>query len=147
MMATPAHLDDLMLLLRQYYYELPFFRNLTPDEAKHRTYRAEAIDRGMPHILAYVRRHPIGLVAWSYDHTFTVEPIAVMNEFFVIKPFRQTPVGRALLHHAMNIMRDEGAKIFRAEIASGLPEARTLRNLFRRKGGEEVGATMHMELS
>lgn len=145
-LATPETLPDVMSLLIGYFAELPLFAGLTPAPDRQRAFRRHLIEAGVPHVIAYLRGDPIGLISWRYDTTMTVEPIADLGEFYVLPQFRRTPIGRALLNCALDIARQEGARVIRAEISSGLPAAISLRNLFRKHGGREVGATMHMEL-
>lgn len=144
--AGPGDIDAVMALLTAYYTELPLFRSLTPDVVRARRFRLALLENAIPHILGLLDHDPIGLIAWRYDTTFAVEPVAHMSEFYVLPQFRRSPVGKALLTAALDLAKHEGAKIWRAEIASGLPAATSLKNLYRKLGATEVGVTLHLEV-
>lgn len=144
--AGPADIDAVMSLLTAYYLELPLFRSLTPDAVRARRFRLALLENAIPHIVGWWQGSPVGLIAWRYDTTFTVEPIAHMSEFYVLPQFRKSPVGKALLSAALDVARHEGCKVWFAEIASGLPASTGLKNLYRKFGASEIGVTMHMEL-
>lgn len=145
-LATTADLDAVMALLTAYFTETPIYSRLTLNLDAARQYRRELIAVGVPHVLALWRGDPVALVSWRYDRTFSVEPVANMGEFYILPQFRRTPLGRTLLNAAIDIARHEGAAIFQAEIASGLAVSTSLKNMFRKHGAQEIGATFLMEL-
>lgn len=145
-LAGPADIDAVMSLLTAYYAELPMFRCLTPDAVRARRFRLALLQNAIPHILGLWHGQPIGLIAWRYDTTFSVEPIGHMSEFYVLPQYRKSPVGKALLSAALDVAKHEGVKLWFAEIASGLPTTPSLKNLYRKLGASEIGAVMHLEL-
>jgi GNAT superfamily N-acetyltransferase len=144
-MATVEDVPQLVDLFDRFFHESQYASHLEYSRENSRRYLEQAIGTGMsPHILAVLDGAIIGELSYHIDRSFLVEPMAILNEFYVIPEFAGTPVGRALVAAAMDICRDvEKAKCFHLVLSSGHKRARTLVNLFKKFGAQEIGIVMN----
>jgi ribosomal protein S18 acetylase RimI-like enzyme len=73
----------------------------------------------------------VGSIAYALRQTYTEQPMAEMDKFYVLPEWRNSAIGHILLTMAMEIAKDEGAAVFRAGLSSGISSGQ---NLFRRHG-------------
>ena len=144
-MATVEDVPQLVDLFDRFFHESQYATHLEYSRENSARYLEQAIGTGMsPHILAVLDGTIIGELSYHIDRSFCVAPMAILNEFYVIPEFAGTPVGRALVAAAMDICRDvEGANCFHAVLSSGHKRARTLVNLFKKFGAQEIGIVMN----
>jgi predicted N-acetyltransferase YhbS len=96
----------------------------------------------IPHIVAVVDGEIIGGISFSYDHSFSKKPIAVMQNFFVTKKYRRSLVGRYLMSAALEIAKDEQACAFFAPVNNGGAHIGSLENLLGKAGFRMSGYLM-----
>jgi GNAT superfamily N-acetyltransferase len=142
-----AIIDDVPALVDLYdrfFHESQYAAHLTYSRDHTRRYLEHVIGTGIsPHILAVLGDTVIGELSYHIDRSFCAEPLAVLDEIYVIPEFAGTPVGRGLVAAAMDMCRNiEGANCFHVVIASGHKRAKTLVNLFKKFGAEEVGVVL-----
>jgi len=105
------------------------------------------ISRGrVPHLVAEKAKRLVGVASYDLDGTFCVEPVAVLHAIYVIPEERMSAIGRVLVALACDLAKQDGACAFHAPLASGMAEQRSLANLFRHEGFEEIGVTMGRRL-
>jgi GNAT superfamily N-acetyltransferase len=96
---------------------------------------AYAIDAGYaPHAVAFDGDELVGVCSYHTFSTYT-DPIAVMDETYVLPRLRRTDLGRRLVALAIELARGEGCKVMNFPIASGLPEQNSLMNMVGRHFG------------
>jgi GNAT superfamily N-acetyltransferase len=143
-MATIEDVPKLVDLFDRFFEETHYADHLDYSPDNSRRYLAHVIGTGMsPHILAVLGGDVIGVLSYHIDRSFCAQPLAILDEVYVIPEFAGTPVGRALVSSAMDICRDvEGANCFHAVLSSGHKRAKTLVNLFKKFGAQEIGTVM-----
>jgi len=143
-MATVDDVPALVDLFDRFFHETQYAAHMEYSRDNSARYLEHVIGTGMsPHILAVLEDTVIGELSYHIDRSFCVEPMAILDEFYVIPEFAGTPVGRALVAAAMDICRNvEGANCFHAVLSSGHKRARTLVNLFKKFGAQEIGTVM-----
>ena len=143
-MATVADVPALLDLIDRFFHESRYAAHLTFSREASQRYLENVIGSGMcPHIVASLGGAAIGMISYHIDRSFCVEPLAVMDEIYVIPEFAGTPVGRTLISAAMDMCRDvEHANCMHIVISSGHKRARTLVNAFKKFGAQEVGTVM-----
>jgi N-acetylglutamate synthase-like GNAT family acetyltransferase len=138
--AELKHVPRLVRLFGEYFYETQWGMFLTFDQDKCAARLSQLVQQEFtPHLVALDNGEIIGVISWHYDLQYTVEPIAVMDETFVLPPYRQSDLGRKLVALALHIAAKHKAPVFNFPIASGLPSTATLRNMLRKFGGEICG--------
>jgi len=101
-----------------------------------------------PHVIARERdsRALVGVTSYSLDRSFCVDPVAVLHTLYVVPAWRKSAVGRVLVALSTEAAQGDGAVAFHAPLASGMSETKTLVNLFRRAGFDEIGVIMGRKL-
>src|SRR5262245_13528014 len=89
----------------------------------------------------------IGIASWSIVRSFSMKPIAIMEELWVRKDFRRSALGRMIVVLMVDLMQSEGVCVIHAPVASRLKEARSLKNLFTKLGFHELGYIMRKGFS
>jgi GNAT superfamily N-acetyltransferase len=138
-----ADVDDtpeLVLLYERFYDEAVYKDFLEIDPARvQSTIATEIAADTRPHILATVNREIVGFISYIFDHSFSVRPCQVLMELYVVPEQRRSAIGRALVALAIQEGQAAGAGAFHAPIASGMPNALSLRNLFLKAGFTDIG--------
>jgi GNAT superfamily N-acetyltransferase len=120
---------------------------LTYDATKAASWIARGIASGcVPFVLALDGDELVGAISWHLDSRFT-EPIGVLDEVFVLPRLQRSDLGRRLIHMAMHIAREEGARVFNFPVCSGMPAQQSLINMLTRHiGAEPVGVILRKVL-
>ena len=95
-----------------------------------------------PHLVAFDMlddERMVACISWHYDLQYTKEPIGVMDETFVLGPYRRTNLGRKMVALALHIAEGDNCRVFNFPLASGLPETKSYVNMLRKFGGEICG--------
>jgi GNAT superfamily N-acetyltransferase len=92
-----------------------------------------------PHALAFDGEELVGMCSYHVFSTYT-DPIAVMDETYVLPRLRRTDLGRRLVGLAIDLAKADGCVVMNFPIASGLPEQNSLMNMVGRHfGAEPIG--------
>jgi GNAT superfamily N-acetyltransferase len=147
-MATVDDVPQLVDLFDRFFHESQYATHLEYSRDNAAQYLKDVVGTGRsPHILAVLDGTIIGELSYHIDRSFLVEPMAILDEFYVIPEFAGSPVGRALVAAAMDICRDvEKAKCFHLVLSSGHKRSKTLVNLFKKFGAQEIGTVMNKVL-
>jgi GNAT superfamily N-acetyltransferase len=87
-----------------------------------------------PHAVAYDGAELVGVSSYHVFATYT-DPIAVMDETYVLPRLRRTDLGRRLIALVIELARADVCKVINFPIASGLPEQNSLMNMVGRHFG------------
>lgn len=145
--AQTEDLDVLIPLYEQFFEEAVYKDYITFDPVRARKTIAFGIENyTRPHMLAIVDQTIVGFVSWELDWSFSVRPVAVLFELYVVPEHRRSAIGRYLVGLAVWAGKDAGACAFHAPVASGMKAAASLKNLFLKLGFEEFGYIMRVGL-
>jgi predicted N-acetyltransferase YhbS len=134
------HVPRLARLFGEYFYETQWGQFLTFNEDKCIARLSQLVSQDYtPHLVALDAGEIVGVISWHYDLQYTDEPIAVMDETFVLPQYRSSDLGRKLVGIALHIAAKHKAPVFNFPIASGLPSTATLVNMLKKFGGEICG--------
>ncbi len=116
-------------------------------EAQAEKYLTFALENVLiPHLLATVDGKVVGGLSFSYDHSFSKKPIAILQNLFVTKKYRRTLIGRMLVMMAADIAKDEQACTFFAPVNNGGDHVHSLGNLLAKGGFHMTGYIMSRKL-
>lgn len=145
-----ANTDDVPALVALYtrFFDEAVYKDLIEFDAEtaETHLRLTIQNQIKPHILAVADGAIIGFVCYVLDDSFSLKPVAVMSEFYVIPEKRKSALGRALLALAVDLAKGDGACAFHAPVASGLNETRTMRNMLAKGGFAAFGYIMRRGL-
>jgi GNAT superfamily N-acetyltransferase len=114
--------------------------NLSFHENKAAVYLTRVIGSGFaPYLLAMDGKEMVGVCSY---HTFDVftDPIAVMDETYVLPKYKRTDLGRRLVATIIDLARGDGCKVMNFPICSGMTEQNSLMNMIGRHfGAHPVG--------
>ena len=136
------------MLFATFFRESHYKQALNFDPAICAKYLRNAIGRGFsPHIVAVDRDRIIAQISYHIDDSFT-DKLAVLDEVYALPEYRSTPVGRALVHAAMDMARGDlgPGGCMHIPITSGHKAMGTLVNLFKKFGAEEIGVVLRKVL-
>ena len=110
-------------------------------------YLAHAITSGFaPYVLAFDGDELVGCCSYHIYNVFT-EPIAVMDETYVVPRLRRTDLARRLVFLALECARADNCKIMNFPVSSGMPEQQGLINmLMKHFGCENMGVLLRKVL-
>ena len=137
--ARPADADGMVKLFEAFFGEsvLPEY-GLHFDGDRLRTWLVKVLDNwDVTHILAVITEtgQVVGSIAYGLRQTYTDEPIAEMDKFYVLPAWRNSAIGHILLRMGLEVAKDDGAAVFRAGLSSGIASGQ---NLFRKFGFRET---------
>jgi len=147
-LATVDDVDALVLLFATFFRESHYQPALKFDPAISAKYLRLAIGSGFsPHIVAVDDGRIVAQISYHIDNSFT-DKLAVLDEVYALPEYRGTPVGRALVHAAMDMARSElgPGGCMHIPITSGHKSMPTLINLFKKFGAEEIGTVLRKVL-
>jgi L-amino acid N-acyltransferase YncA len=138
-LARPDQIDRITDLYQHFFAEsdLPE-HGLVFSPSRMRLWVANGIVGGrIPHLVAIERDTGtiVGVLSYWIDQSFTTEPFASLEKFYVRKSWRFSAIGRTLLTLAQEAARTDGATVFRAGLSSGVAYSK---NLFLRLGFTET---------
>ena len=147
-LAVQEDAHAIALLFEQFFNEAGYKdRGIVYSVPKSEAWLENVIARGVvPHLVAIKHRKIIGAISYSLDDTFCVEPVAVLNMAYVVPEERKSAIGRVLVALVSDLARLDGACAFHAPLASGMAEQKTLINLFKHEGFDEIGAILGKRL-
>lgn len=123
--------------LGMFFARSKWAETLTYHEGKALIYLQRVIGTGYaPYVIALDDGELVGLCSYHTYDVFT-DPIAVMDETYVVPRYRFTDLGRRLVALAIEMARGEGCKAINFPIASGMPEQNSLMNMVGRHFGAE----------
>lgn len=111
--------------------------NLTFDAGKATNFLHQTIDSGfMVYLLAMEGEEMVGVCSYHVWDVFT-DPIAVMDETYVVPKYRFTDLGRRLIATVLSLAKGDGCALMNFPICSGMAEQNSLMNMV----GRHFGAT------
>lgn len=145
-MANVSDVEQLVELFATFFAEAQYKSCLEFKPEISTRFLTTAIKTGFaPYIVAEHNGRIIGTISYHIDDSFT-DKLAVLGEVFVVREYRGTPVGRALVSAAMSLAKGDGADCMHIPLTSGHERMPTLVNLFKKFGAEEIGVVMRKVL-
>ena len=141
-MATVDDVEKVVAFLGVFFARSRWADNLNFHTKKATRYLFGAIGSGYaPYVIAMDGDELVGLCSY---HTFDVftDPIAVMDETYVVPRYHRTDLGRRLVAMILALAKAEGCKVMNFPIASGMPEQNSLMNMVGRHFGAEYIGTI-----
>jgi GNAT superfamily N-acetyltransferase len=126
--------------LEMFFHLTPWSRVVRFKKDGALAYLTMAIGNGYaPHACAFDAEELVGICSYHVYSAYT-DPIAVMDETYVLPRLKRTDLGRRLVSLAIDLARGDGCKVMNFPIASGLPAQNSLMNMVGRHfGAEPVG--------
>jgi len=140
-LATPDDVPLIMPLLEQFRIESAWSELVTIDYPRAEAFLRRCIGMTHTYILAFDGDKCIGMISWHLDANMS-NPIAVIDETFMLAPYRKTNLGRKLVALALYVARCDGVKFFNFPLASGMKQTKTYVNMLRKFGARPVGVIM-----
>jgi GNAT superfamily N-acetyltransferase len=103
----------------------------------------------VPHLIAEERTAKsgiVGILSYELIQDFSRAPIATGHTLWVRKDYHRTALARHLIDTFLDLAQGDGASVIHLPVMSNLPEARSLKNLLRKKGFHEMGYVMRKGL-
>jgi GNAT superfamily N-acetyltransferase len=141
-MAGVDDVERIVAFLGSFFARSRWSDSLTFHPVKATRYLIGAIGSGYaPYVIAMDGEELVGLCSY---HTFDVftDPIAVMDETYVVPRYHRTDLGRRLIAMVLKLAKAEGCKVMNFPIASGMPEQNSLMNMVGRHFGAEYIGTI-----
>jgi GNAT superfamily N-acetyltransferase len=146
-LATKEDVVRIVPFLAYFFAQSRWAENLAFHSEKARDYLEYAIPPGYAvYIIALDGDEVVGVISY---HTFKVftDPMAVMDETYVLPRLRRTDLGRRLVYLALHLAKGDGCKVMNFPVASGMYEQRSLINmLVRHFGCEPMGLLLRKVL-
>jgi L-amino acid N-acyltransferase YncA len=144
-LATPDDIEQLVRLHEHFFDQtaLPS-HGVDFDEDRLRLWLGRCLSKGsIPHIVACdAEKVLIGWISYGLDQSFTIQPWAYLDKFYVLPSWRGSLVPRALVKLMLDCARDDGAKAFQVIVGSGSHAAPSVINLFRKFGFHVMDGAM-----
>jgi GNAT superfamily N-acetyltransferase len=147
-LATLDDVEQLVMLAMTLLRESPTYNALFPaDPAATARHMALSIrTQCCPYIVAVHDGRVVGTVSYSKDDSFSDGKCIVMGDLFAYREYRHTPVGRMLALALFHFAKIEGAVAVHIPIAGGHAAVKTLKNMLRKFGAEDIGVIMRKVL-
>ena len=149
-LAVAEDVPELTRVFREYMRSTDWRDYIQFDFARCEEYLDLAIGGGfIPHILAEERTPKaeiVGVLSYELLQDFSQAPIATGHTFWVRKDYHLSALGRYLIDTFLDLAQGDGASVIHLPVMSNLPEARSLKNLLRKKGFHEMGYVMRKGL-
>ena len=142
--ATSEDTDGIVALWPEHWDEAHYKdRGIVPDESRYREWVELKLKFGDGvFLLALDGKEIVGFFAYTLDHNFSFQPVAVMGTFFVRKAHRRSAVPAVLFALGIEEARSDGACAFHAPITSETMSSRALENMFKKNGFAVIGTIM-----
>jgi GNAT superfamily N-acetyltransferase len=126
--------------LEMFFHATPWSKTMRFNAKSALEYLTRCIGTGYaPHALAFDGEELVGMCSYHIYSVYT-DPIAVMDECYVLPRLRRTDLGRRLVGLAIDLARTDGCAVMNFPIASQLPSQNGLMNMVGRHfGAEYVG--------
>ena len=86
--------------------------------------RVQITQGSCPHLVAIRDDRIVGVISYSLDETFCIDPVAVLHMFYVAPEHRRSAVSMVLVALCVDAARNDGAVAFHAPLASEVRRAR-----------------------
>lgn len=134
-MATVDDAANIAAFLGVFFARSRWAENLTYHEGKALAYLQRSIGTGYaPYVIALDGDELVGVCSYHTYDVFT-DPIAVMDETYVVPRLHRTDLGRRLVAMVLELAKADGCKIMNFPIASGMQEQNGLMNMVGRHFG------------
>jgi L-amino acid N-acyltransferase YncA len=145
--ASRSEASEIELLFERFFAESGYpSRGIKYSLGKAEAWLERVIAQGScPHLVAIKDDAIVGVISYSLDETFCVEPVAVLHMFYVAPEHRRSAVSMVLVALCVDAARNDGAAAFHAPLASEVKGASAI-NLFTNMGFENIGAIMGRSL-
>jgi hypothetical protein len=144
-LATHDDVPELARLFGVFFAQSQWPHFLTFNQEKAELRLCELLARKTtPHLVAFDEGKMVACISWHYDLQYTDEPIGVMDETFVLEPYRRTNLGIKMVALALHLARGDNCPVFNFPLASGLPETKSYVNMLRKFGGEICGVIVRV---
>lgn len=152
--ATADDVPEIVSIGTRFFEEsADFFKRLTIDVEAGRDCFLRAINDPNSHMLVARLEDTgmmVGFIAFDTARFYTVEKVAHLFLFYVLKEYRLSAAGKDMLAAAKAKAKEMGAAVFYASCTGGIDDGgrtnRLLLNLYRKNGFDEVGAFVRAEL-
>jgi len=142
-----SDIPQLLEVIKVFFASSRWSECLKLDDDGARNYLQRAISTGYsPYVLALDGDRIVGLISYHAEKGVYSEPLAVLDEVFVLPEYRASDIGRRLIWVAMQLAKDNGATVFHFPVASGMGVQRSLINLLKKYGAEEIGVILRVVL-
>ena len=139
-MGVKSDAPAIIALLQQFFSMSPWNRHMSFKPERALPYVEHAISTGYePHVLAFDGEELVGMCSYHLYSQYT-DPIACMDECFVLPRLRFTDLGRRVVGLAIDMARADGAVVMHFPIASQMKAQNSLMNMVGRHfGAEPIG--------
>ena len=141
--ASRSEANEIALLFERFFNESGYpSRGIRYSVGKAEAWLERVITQGScPHLVAIRDDTIVGVISYSMDETFCLDPVAVLHMFYVAPEHRRSAVSMVLVALCVDAARNDGAVAFHAPLASEVKGASAI-NLFTNAGFENIGAIM-----
>ena len=145
--ASRSEANEIALLFERFFAESGYpSRGIKYSVGKAEAWLERVITQGScPHLVARKDDAIVGVISYSLDETFCIDPVAVLHMFYVAPEHRRSAVSMVLVTLCVDAARNDGAVAFHAPLASEVKGASAV-NLFANIGFENIGAIMGRSL-
>jgi GNAT superfamily N-acetyltransferase len=139
-MATFEDAEKIAQFLGEFFHLSAWASCLEYHQYKAQIYLARAIANDfVVYVLALDGKDIVGVCSYHIFDVFT-NPMAVMDETYVVKRLQRTDLGRRLVGTVLALAEADGCAVMNFPICSGMKEQNSLMNMIGNHfGGEPVG--------
>jgi len=149
-MAKVEDVPALTRVFRSYYETSDWQYFLEFDEENCIRYLETVIGTPIvPHMIGEERTPEsdiVSVLSYQLIQDFSKKPIAIGHTLWIRKDYHPTALARHLIDTFLDLARGDGASVIHLPVMSNLPEARSLKNLLRKKDFHEMGFVMRKGL-
>ena len=148
-MATIDDVPKLCRLFGYFYEDSRWFGIIHYQPAKALRHLRYAIENGAYiYIVAFDGDQMVGVISYSIFQAMC-DPIAVMEETYLLKPYRRTDLGLKMVMLAMEVAKkSDNCKIFNFPLCSGMQETQSYTNMLAKHfDAKPVGVVMSVVLT
>lgn len=134
-LATIDDAPSVLDFIEMFFHATPWSSAMKFNRKSAGEFLPRAIGSGYaPHAVAFDGDEMVGMCSYHIYAVYT-DPIAVMDECYVLPRLRMTDLGRRLVGLAIDLARADGARVMNFPIASQLPAQNGLMNMVGRHFG------------